>query len=211
MSALFTKTCYGEIMKKLVLYIFLFILNFSITSYSDDIQDLQIEGISIGDSLLNYTSKKKILSEIKKNEPTYNYLNNDFGEVYLRNNFEEYDFLSFFVKQKDKLYTIYSIAGIVMYDDKIQQCLAKQKEIEKQLSSIFINTKINRYTTKFDWDLTGESTSQNIELVFSSGDFIEINCTKYKKSLKIKNNWSDGLQVTVNKKEIKDWFNNSIN
>ena len=198
-------------MKKFVSYIFLFILNFSITSYSDDIQDLQIEGISIGDSLLNYTSKKKILSEIKKNEPTYNYLNNDFGEVYLRNNFEEYDFLSFFVKQKDKLYTVYSIAGIVMYDDKIEQCLAKQKEIEKQLSSIFINTKINRYTTKFDWDLTGESTSQNIELVFSSGDFIEINCTKYKKSLKIKNNWSDGLQVTVNKKEIKDWFNNSIN
>ena len=198
-------------MKKLVSYIFLFILSFSIPSYSDDIQDLQIEGVSIGDSLLNYTSKKKILSEIKKNEPTYNYLNNDFGEVYLRNNFEEYDFLSFFVKQKDKLYTIYSIAGIIMYDDKIEQCLAKQKEIEKQLSSIFINTKINRYTTKFDWDLTGESTSQSIELVFSSGDFIEINCTKYKKSLKIKNNWSDGLQVTVNKKEIKDWFNNSIN
>jgi hypothetical protein len=210
-SALFIKICYDEIMKKLVSYIFLFILSFSIPSYSDDIQDLQIEGISIGDSLLNYTSKKKILSEIKKNEPTYNYLNNDFGEVYLRNNFEEYDFLSFFVKQKDKLYTIYSIAGIIMYDDKIEQCLAKQKEIEKQLSSIFINTKINRYTTKFDWDLTGESTSQNIELVFSSGDFIEINCTKYKKSLKIKNNWSDGLQVTVNKKEIKDWFNNSIN
>jgi hypothetical protein len=98
-----------------------------------------------------------------------------------------------------------------MYDDKIEQCLAKQKEIENQLSSIFINTKINRYTVKFDWDLTGESTSQNIELVFSSGDFIEINCTKYKKSLKIKNNWSDGLQVTVNKKEIKDWFSNSIN
>jgi hypothetical protein len=210
-SSLFIKICYDEIMKKLVSYIFLFILSFSIPSYSDDIQDLQIEGVSIGDSLLNYTSKKKILSEIKKNEPTYNYLNNDFGEVYLRNNFEEYDFLSFFVKQKDKLYTIYSIAGIIMYDDKIEQCLAKQKEIEKQLSSIFINTKINRYTTKFDWDLTGESTSQNIELVFSSGDFIEINCTKYKKSLKIKNNWSDGLQVTVNKKEIKDWFNNSIN
>jgi len=198
-------------MKKLVSYIFLFILGFSIPSYSDDIQDLQIEGISIGDSLLNYTSKKKILSEIKKNEPGYNYLNNDFGEVYLRNNFEEYDFLSFFVKQKDKLYTIYSIAGIVMYDDKIEQCLAKQKEIENQLSSIFINTKINRYTMKFDWDLTGESTSQNIEFVFSSGDFIEINCTKYKKSLKIKNNWSDGLQVTVNKKEIKGWFSNSIN
>ena len=198
-------------MKKLVAYIFLFILSFSIPSYSDNIQDLQIEGIRIADRLLNYTSTKEILLEITRNEPTYNYLNNDFGEVYLRNNYEEYDVLSFFVKQKDKLHIVYSIAGIIMYDDKIEQCLAKQKEIEKQLSSIFINTKMNRYTTKFDWDPTGESISQNVELVFSSGDFIEINCTKYKKSLKIKNNWSDGLQVTVNKKEIKDWFNSRIN
>jgi hypothetical protein len=198
-------------MKKLFTYFFLFILSFSIPSYGEDIQDLQIEGISIGDSLLNYTSKKNILSEIQKNEPAYNYLNNDFGEVYLRNNFEEYDFLSFFVKQKDKLYTIYSIAGLIMYDNKLEQCLAKQKEIEKEFSSIFINTKINRYTLKFDWDPTGDSTSQNVEFEFSSGDFVEINCTKYEKNLKIKNNWSDGLQVTINKKEIRDWFSNPIN
>ena len=198
-------------MKKLSAYLFLFVLSFSIPSSADDIKDLQIEGISIGDSLLNYISKKDILSEIQKNEPAYNYLNDDFGEVYLRNNIEKYDYLSVFVKQKDKLYTIYSIAGLIMYDNKLEQCLAKQEEIEKEFSSMFTNTKINSYTLKFDWDPTSNSTSQNIEFVFSSGNFIEINCTKYEKNLKIKNNWSDGLQVTINKKEIKDWFSNPIN
>jgi hypothetical protein len=198
-------------MKKLSAYLFLFVLSFSIPSSADDFKDLQIEGISIGDSLLNYISKKDILSEIQKNKPAYNYLNDDFGEVYLRNNIEKYDFLSVFVKQKDKLYTIYSIAGLIMYDNKLEQCLAKQEEIEKEFSSMFTNTKINSYTLKFDWDPTGNSTSQNVEFVFSSGNFIEINCTKYEKNLKIKNNWSDGLQVTINKKEIKDWFSNPIN
>ena len=198
-------------MKKLSAYLFLFVLSFSIPSSADDIKDLQIEGISIGDSLLNYISKKDILSEIQKNKPAYNYLNDDFGEVYLRNNIEKYDYLSVFVKQKDKLYTIYSIAGLIMYDNKLEQCLAKQEEIEKEFSSMFTNTKINSYTLKFDWDPTGNSTSQNVEFVFSSGNFIEINCTKYEKNLKIKNNWSDGLQVTINKKEIRDWFSNPIN
>jgi len=198
-------------MKKLSAYLFLFVLSFSIPSSADDFKDLQIEGISIGDSLLNYISKKDILSEIQKNKPAYNYLNDDFGEVYLRNNIEKYDFLSVFVKQKDKLYTIYSIAGLIMYDNKLEQCLAKQEEIEKEFSSMFTNTKINSYTLKFDWDPTGNSTSQNVEFVFSSGNFIEINCTKYEKNLKIKNNWSDGLQVTINKKEIRDWFSNPIN
>ena len=98
-----------------------------------------------------------------------------------------------------------------MYDNKLEQCLAKQEKIEKEFSSMFTNTKINSYTLKFDWDPTGNSTSQNVEFVFSSGNFIEINCTKYEKNLKIKNNWSDGLQVTINKKEIRDWFSNPIN
>ena len=198
-------------MKKLSAYLFLFVLSFSIPSSADDIKDLQIEGISIGDRLLNYISKKDILSEIQRNKPAYNYLNDDFGEVYLRNNIEKYDYVSVFVKQKDKLYTIYSIAGLIMYDNKLEQCLAKQEEIEKEFSSMFTNTKINSYTLKFDWDPTGNSTSQNVEFVFGSGNFIEINCTKYEKNLKIKNNWSDGLQVTINKKEIKDWFSNPIN
>ena len=64
---------------------------------------------------------------------------------------------------------------------------------------------------EFEWDPTGESISQNVSFILSSGDFIEINCTKYKKSLKIENNWKDGLQIVLNKEEILKWFSNRIN
>jgi len=197
-------------MKKLSTFLFLILFIFSSPSFGDDISEFEIEGISIGDSLLDHLSKEEIITEIEVNKPSYNYLNNDFGEVYLFENFDTYDRLSFMVKSKDKNYTIYSIKGSISYDDELEQCFAKQKEIEKEFSSTYKNVKKRKYSTKFDWDPTGESVSHNIRFAFDSGDYFEINCTKYKKSLKIENNWADALQVSVNKKEISDWFSNPI-
>ena len=178
---------------------------------AEDISEYEIEGISIGDSLLDHLSKEEIITEIEINKPVYNYLTDEFGEVYLFSNFENYDALAFKVKPRDKYYTIYSIKASIMYDDKLDMCFAKQKEIEKELSSTYKNTNKWKETFKFPWDSTGESVSHNIMFVFDTDDQIEINCTKYKKSLKIENNWSDALQVMIQTKEIINWFNKPIN
>ena len=178
---------------------------------ADDISDLQIEGISIGDSLLDHLSKEEIINEIEANKPTYNYLNNDFGEVYFFGNFDTYNHLSFMVKPKDKDYTIYFIKGSLSYDNKLEQCFAKQKEIEKEFSKMYKNAKKNKSTLEFDWDPTGESVTHNIAFYLDSGGYSEINCTKYKKSIKIENNWKDALQVIIGTEETLDWFSNPIN
>ena len=198
-------------MKKLSIYLFLIFFSFSASSFAEDISEYEIEGISIGDSLLDHLSKEEIVNEIERNKYIYNYLTDEFGEVYLRGNFVNYDSLSFFVKPKDKHYTIYSIYGMISYDDKLEECFAKQKEIEKEFSSMYKNAKKRKGTFKFDWDPTGESVTHNINFLFDSGDTIEVNCTKYKKSLKIENNWKDALQVIIQSKEVVDWFNNPIN
>ena len=198
-------------MKKLSAYLFLILFGFSASSFADDISEYQVEGISIGDSLLDHLSKEEIITEIERNKFVYNYLTDEFGEVYLRGNFDAYDGLSFFVKPKDKHYTIYTVYGSISYDDKLEQCFAKQKEVEKEFSSIYKNAKKSKSTIEFAWDPTGESVSHNIMFVFDSGDNIEVNCTKYKKSLKIENNWEDSFQVSISKKEVNDWFNDPIN
>ena len=189
----------------------LFVLLFSSSVFSDDISEYQIEGISLGDSLLDHLSESEIIAEIEFNKPFYNYLNDDFGEVYLFHNLDTYDRLSFKVKPKDKHYTIYSIKGSISYDDKLDQCLAKQKEIEKEFSSMYKNSKKWKETLEFNWDPTGESITHNIHFDFDEGHSISVNCTKYKKSLKIENNWEDSLQVIIESKEVVDWFNNPIN
>ena len=70
--------------------IFLLILFFQSYSTADDISEFQIEGISVGDSLLNHFSEKEILHQINKNKYMYNYLNDDFGEVYLFDEFNNF-------------------------------------------------------------------------------------------------------------------------
>ena len=199
------------LMKKLSTYLFLVLFSFSAPSFADDISEYQIEGISIGDSLLDHLSKEEIITEIEHNKPVYNYLTDEFGEVYLRSNFDAYDHLSFFVKPKDKHYTIYVIKGSISYDDKLEECFAKQKEIEKEFSSMYKNAKKRKYSLKLTLDPTGESVTHNITFTFDSGDYFDVNCTKYKKSLKIENNWRDSLQVIIGTKEIADWFSNPIN
>ena len=190
--------------------IFFFVLFYSSLTFAEDIYSFELEGFSIGDSLLNFISEEEIIKEIKLNKPVYNYLNDDFGEVYIFENLDTYQRISFFVKQKDENYSIYAIYGIIFFDNKLNKCLAKQKEIESEYSLIFNNAKKDNYSQKFAWDPTGESISHNIEIILDSGDGISINCAKYKKSLKIENNWQDSLQVGLIHKEVFDWFRNHI-
>ena len=117
-------------MRKLYTYLLLIFSSFSTFSFAEDISEYQIGGISIGESLLKYLSKEQIISEIEINKPTYNYLNNDFGEVYLFKNIDNYYALTFMVKPKDKYFNIYSVRGLIAYDDKIEQCFIKKIELK---------------------------------------------------------------------------------
>ena len=51
-------------MKKLSTYLFLILFSFSAPSFADDIRDFQIEGISIGGSLLDYMSEEEIKENV---------------------------------------------------------------------------------------------------------------------------------------------------
>ena len=198
-------------MKKLSTYLFLILFSFSAPSFAEDVSDFQIEGISIGDSLLDHLSREKIITEIERTKPAYNYLTDEFGEAYLRGKFEIYDDLSFFVKLNDKNYIIYFVRGSIDYDDNIKQCYVKQKEIVKEFSLLYKNAKKNESTHVFPWDSTGKSTNRYTEFIFDSGDAITVSCYKYEKNLKIKNNWDDNLSISISKKEVEDWMRKHIN
>ena len=47
-------------MKKLSTYLFLILFSLQTSSWADDISDFEIEGVSIGDSLLDYFSEDEI-------------------------------------------------------------------------------------------------------------------------------------------------------
>ena len=122
------------------LFLMIIVLSFSyiIPSQADDIKDFQIEGMSIGESLLDYFTEDKILKS--KNQRQYK-LKKFYMVSIGDNGFKEYDIMKFHLKEKDNKYIIHSISG--QLNMSINQCLKKQKLVLKQISKLFLNPRID--------------------------------------------------------------------
>ena len=197
-------------MKKLFGILVMGLLFISAQSYADDIQDFQVEGMSIGDSALDYLSEEEIKKEIKSNKKNYqNFKPKDkFGEVYLYDDskFTMYEKVSIFVKPSDRNYKIYFIRGMIAYIEDIKGCLNKQKEVASTIEKLINDFDKGETKFKSDLDPSGQSTYNQTQYELKNGDVFVISCSNWEESLRKKNNWSEGLSVIIQPKEITDWF-----
>ena len=158
-------------MKKLSTYFFLIFFSFSTFSFADDIQDFEIEGMSIGGSLLDYMSEE----EIKENVG-YVYPDKKFTLTVYKKFSEIYDLgVGIEYKSNDETYKIYGVQGRVNFENDIEGCYKKQDEIEKEISSMFQKSKIK----KFDISPTGHedgSTYKQTQFYVDSGDALSVDC-----------------------------------
>ena len=108
-------------MKRLLL-IFILTLSFqSLTKANDSIKDFQIEGMSIGDSALQYFDKETIISSIKETS----YFDDSFYDVSLESNDDKYEYYTLTFKKNDNNYIAYSITGI--NNMNFNNCLKKKR------------------------------------------------------------------------------------
>ena len=131
------------IMKRLLLILIL-TFSFQTLSKADDIKDFQIEGMSIGDSALDFFTKKEIKNKINSyNDNGYIYNSRKFYSLTFYDNqkYKTYEAVQIILKDKDKRYKIHSITGINYYKSDINDCYNQMEIIEKELDSIFNNSK----------------------------------------------------------------------
>ena len=194
------------------IFLSVLIVFFSLQSWTkaNDIRDFEIEGISIGDSLLDFFSREEILSQIEKNKYMYNYLTDEFGEVYKYDGLENYFFISFRVKPKDKNFIIYGITGTMPHTVDITECHNQMEEISKKFSNLFENfEKVEDYFNHAV-DKSGKSKVKEIAFVSKSNDEARILCMDFEENLRIENNWIDGLDITLSTSEVNKWLGNHI-
>jgi len=188
-------------MKRLSLYLFLILFTLQTPSQADDIRDFQIEGISVGDSLLDYLSEEKI------NEPKKFYYpdSKKFYNItfYSLPRLETYDGIQFYIKKKDKRYIVYGIVGQIYFKDNIKDCYKKKDEIVNELSEEFKNTKKKDYGTK-KHAADSSSTSNTVVFFFKTGGNINVVCYDWSG----KNNRTDGLGINIETQEIRDFIEN---
>ena len=202
-------------MKKLII-IFILIFNYQSSAISNDLKDFAIEGISLGDSLLDHFNKEKIESE-KYNINSLMYKNDEFVQIgashkksyQLNVNSKTYDDLSIVLKTNDETYRIYSLAGRIFCKD-IDACKIQKADIEKDLKSLFgENAKVVYQNSNHSYDPTGNSKSYSTFFTFSNiKDYAFVAVYDWSTEMENKHEWKDSLKVTLISGEFSDFLNN---
>ncbi len=190
---------------KLFLSLLILILSIKSWANADDIRDFEIEGISIGDSLLDYYSEDIIL---KSKERGFIYPNKDFFTARLVNTHGNiYDDIQFQLKANDPNYKIYSIEGIILYDNNIDKCKIEQKKISLEIDKLFPNIKKFYDNGIIRGDPKKMSMGYEIYYMFKSGGNIVLSCYDWSEELSVSKGWLDNLKVIIDSEEFHVWLN----
>ena len=187
-------------MKKL-LAILILIFTFQTPSWADDIRDFQIEGMSIGDSLLDYISKDEVISNYKK----YYGENSKFFETQYNGKIDTYEYLLLHVKRNDPKYLIHMLRGVNIVHGK-NECLKIKNNIVKETKSLFKKSKFREGNQKHYF--YKNSTQYISQFDLKNKDMVRIECViMHEEDLKINGDKKDTLEVTIYTSEFRKWLN----
>ena len=198
----------GHSEKVLVMRVFIavLVLIFSLQSWTkaEGIRDFEIEGMSIGDSLLDFFNEERIISEIK--DATFYPSSKKF--MILNFNLKKtqvYDDINFHIKDNDKNYIIHSVKG--MSYKETNECLKIKKEVVKEVESMVPNAKKSVHTSDYGGKM-GKSKAY-VDDFYLEGGVIRVFCTAWDKDFmkkKYNQRYEDTLSVNATSSELADFI-----
>ena len=193
---------------KLIIITLYFLFLFQNFTKADDIRDFQIEGMSIGDSALDYFTKNEIRTERKYRikYPSSNKFSAITFSEYPK--LKVYDGVQINVKNKDKKYIIYAISGINYYSNNIDRCKRQMELVSAEVVKIFPDTTITKRTKKHEYDKSGKSLIHQNIFDMNSGDEVRVECYDWSKKMFNKNNLEDQLVVSILSEEFSYFMTN---
>jgi len=174
----------------------LFVLLFSSSLVAEDISNFQIEGMTVGDSLLDFYEEKEIKEAIKNT--VYYYPDKKFLDIFIKTpSSSNYDWFQITLKSNDKNYKVYIMTGLIDYINNIKDCYPKKTEIAKEIKNIF-DHKIKLENSKqiHSADKSGKSTIDRSTFQIKGGE-IQVECTDWSKNVE----WTDNLRINIKSDE----------
>ena len=185
---------------RIFLAVIVLIFSFQSWTKADDIRDFEIEGMSIGDSLLKYVS----VDEIKKNMKLYSG-SKKFSRFFKK--FDYYDDVQFHFKTKDTKYIIHSIEGAMYYPNDLKSCQDKRVKVINEIKEALQISKVIDMGKEIHKNNDGiiRSTTYNSYVEFENG-YMDMTCYVWNKELENASNFEDNLRISVITKEFDEWL-----
>ena len=186
------------------------ILIFSLQFWSnaDDIRDLEVEGISLGQNALDYFSKKDIdqnKSYYPNDKEIWRYL------IILKD--KQYDSIQLHLKSKNNEYVVVGVAGLIyFYDEKdaFRTCMRKRSSIVNDIELNLVNVKkSDEERDNLVSDDTGKSYVQAIYFDFKEyfSEYVKVACTYFSDEYRNKTNHPPSyLRVALTSTELHYWL-----
>ena len=160
-----------------------------------DIKEYEIEGMSIGDSLLNHITKEEINNSKSNNQP----FDSKYKKIELNNKdlLEIYDSINITYEKDSNQIT--TIEGLFYFKDKeFFMCHNKRRLIDDYIVQMFPKIKPEYSQSKFlSRDPTGSSYVISTKFELSLNEFILTSCSTYNKKLRQRLNLNDALGVKL--------------
>ena len=190
-------------MKRLQAYLIVVIsLGLTVSVNADDIENFQIEKISIGDSLLDHFSIK-FINKNKKPVKVGKKKFKEYNVVYKKKDNQVYDLVRLVFRTDNTKYIISEIIGRKYYKNNINQCYKTQNIISNDIEKALQNSeKIETGVIKNKSYPNGDSYIKDMFFYLNNKDIISIKCYDYsKKDTRNK----DRLNVKFFTREYLDW------
>ena len=99
---------------------------------ADDISDFEIEGMSIGDTLLSHMNKQEITNSVNDffNNKKYTSVRSNVKSKY-------FDYLDVAFLSEDKNYIIKGISGVTLYENNHDQCMNDRFSFVNEINDFF--------------------------------------------------------------------------
>ncbi len=190
-----------KILAALVLSLFL-----TTPSQADDIQDFEIEGLSVGESLLKYYSKVEIKNKSSKGIATF--YKDKFIAIWFDSfSLKEYDRLAVTYKVKDNEHKIHEIKGTKDFPGNVKGCIKQRNQIIEEISSLFKNSeKLDAGERDYGADPTGESKTYSVYFYPKDGGYVEVSCYDTTDRLYKEHGWKGGLVVNIGTEEFSTFL-----
>ena len=186
-------------MKKLLGIVVLCLLLIN-PSQADDIKEFQIEGMSIGDSLLDYLTK----DNIESNKAFYAGKKKYYRIQLNKTKPENFDIIFGVGETGDKKFIIHSLEAFINFNkNNFEECFIKKKEIVTEVSKLFPYTTAEEKEYTHPYDKTKKSMVYRSKYRLNSGG-IEITCFDMSK----KTGQIDSLALAIYTKKFNEWLTN---
>jgi hypothetical protein len=190
-------------MKSFFLLFFIILLNSHSQIKAEDIRDFEIEGITIGDSLLNYYDKIYI-DDLNK---TFYPASDKFYQIEIRTKKNDYDSLSFSLKKNDNNYIIYEFGMTKFFDNNLKACKKFMNSKITEIKSITENLKKNEYEFRYPID-DKKSIAYITDFILEKDSSIRAYCVNWSEVAEKERNWEDNFSLTLSSSEYASWLNN---